>query len=118
VRAIALLLCLTAAGCGYIMRGSTQKVLIDSSPSRSQVQVDGATYTTPVELELARGRHHTVTAQSTGGTPVATHIESQTQWRYQVVDLLITPIIGNIIDGASGGDSNLVPSKVVLPLGR
>jgi hypothetical protein len=118
VKAIVLLFCLTATGCGYVLRGSTQKVTIDSSPSGAQVQVDGATHKTPVELELARGRHHTVTAQGTAGTPVATHIESQTQWRFQVIDLFLTPIIGNIVDGASGGDSDLVPSKVVLPLSR
>jgi len=106
------------SGCGYALNGTTQKVRIDTVPTGAQVQVDGKPYTTPVELELKRGTHHTVTAKTTYGAPLASHIRSETQWRYQVVDFFITPILGNIFDGASGGDSELVPSQLVIPLDK
>jgi hypothetical protein len=105
------------AGCGYFQHGSTQKVFIDTVPSRARIEVDGRPYTTPVDLELHRGRHHTVTAKTTYGAPLATHIRSETQWRYQLFDFLL-PIIGNIFDAVTGGDSVLVPSELVIPLDR
>ena len=113
---VALVVAIGLSGCGYVQHGSTQKVFIDTMPTGAPVQVDGKTYTTPVELELKRGNHHTVTAQTTYGAPLASHIRSETQWRYQAFDFFVTPIIGNIFDGATGGDSELVPSTLVLPL--
>lgn len=104
------------SGCGYIQHGSTQKVFIDTVPSGSRISVDGKPYTTPVDLELERVRHHTVTTETKGGTPVATHIRSETQWMIQLFDLLVTPIVGNIVDGVTGGDSVLVPAELVIPL--
>lgn len=107
-----------ASGCGYIQHGSTQKVFIDTVPSGAAIAVDGLPYTTPVDLELERVRHHTVTTQTIGGAPVATHIRSETQWTYQIIDFFLTPIIGNIVDGVTGGDSMLVPAELVIPLER
>lgn len=109
---------LALSGCGYLTHGSTQRAFIDTVPSSSRIEIDGQPYTTPVDLELARGRHHTVTAETTTGVPLSTHIQSETQWRYQLVDFFLTPIIGNIVDGVTGGDSELVPSELVIPLER
>ena len=113
---ILVLLCLAAGGCGYVTHGSTQKIFIDTMPSQQSIEVDGKPYTTPVDLELARGTHHTVTTKSKTGAPLAAHITSETQWRYQVFDFFVLPIIGNIIDGVSGGDSVLTPKELVIPL--
>lgn len=105
------------SGCGYVLHGSTQKVSIDTVPTGARVEVDGRSYTTPAELELGRGTHHTVTARTTAGAPLATHIRSEIQWRWAIPSFFLPPIIGSIIDGVSGGDSELVPDKLVIPLG-
>jgi len=116
VRTLLALSLVLLSSCGYIMHGSTQKVQIDTVPTNAAVEVDGRPYTTPVELELGRSTLHTVTTRSTYGAPLASHVQSDTQWRSQVVDCVTCPIIGNIIDGVSGGDSELVPTQLVIPL--
>jgi len=115
-RTLILAFSLAASGCGYIQHGSTQKVFIDTQPSGARISVDGRPYTTPVDLELERVRHHTVTAETKAGAPIATHIRSETQWTIQLFDFLVTPIVGNIVDGVTGGDSELVPAQLVIPL--
>lgn len=106
------------AGCGYVLHGSTQNVHIDTMPSGAKVQVDGKPYTTPIDLELERGNHHTVTAQTASGAPLASHIRSEIQWRYVVASFFLPPIIGSIVDGVSGGDCELVPTEVIIPVGK
>lgn len=106
------------AGCGYVLHGSTQNVHIDTVPSGVKVEVDGKPYTTPIDLELARGNHHTVTGRTTFGAPLSSHIRSEIQWRYVVASFFLPPIIGTIVDGVTGGDCELVPTEVIIPLAK
>lgn len=115
-RLVLLLALFIATGCGYVTHGSTQHVFVDTVPSNSPISIDGRPYTTPVDLELARGSHHTVTAQTTWGAPLASHIRSEIQWRYAIASFFLPPIIGTIIDGVTGGDCELVPAELVIPL--
>ena len=118
MKSLCLAFFVTMTGCGYVLHGSTQIVHIDTAPSGARVQVDGEPHTTPVDLDLQRGNHHTVTAQSASGAPLASHIRSEIQWRYAIASFFLPPIIGSIVDGVTGGDCELVPSRVLIPLGK
>jgi hypothetical protein len=115
--AVTLALALTT-GCGYVLHGSTQNVHIDTMPSGAEVEVDGRPYTTPVDLELSRGDHHAVTGRTANGAPLSSHIRSELRWRYVAASFFLPPIIGSIVDGVTGGDCELVPSEVFIPLAR
>lgn len=116
---VVLTLALTlTTGCGYVLHGSTQNIHIDTVPSGARVEVDGKPYTTPIDLELARGNHHTVSGRTTTGAPLSSHIRSELQWRYVIASFFLPPIIGTIVDGVTGGDCELVPSEVIIPLAK
>ena len=115
---VLILLMTLSTGCGYVTHGSTQRVFVDTMPSGAKIAIDGKPYTTPVDLQLERGNHHTVTAQTTYGAPLASHIRSEIQWRYVIASFFLPPIIGTIIDGVTGGDCELVPAELVIPLDK
>lgn len=57
---------LLASGCATALRGTHQRVTIQTDPPHATVQVDQKTYTAPVTLDLDRNAKQTVTVRKPG----------------------------------------------------
>lgn len=103
-------------GCGYLVQGSRQRVLIDTAPSSRPVEIDGSTHTAPVSLQLARKDDHIVVAKNASGQTATRTIYTSRSLMWHIWDILWLPVIFNIIDIASGGDSELSPEQLTIPI--
>ncbi len=111
------LMALTCAGCGTMLRGMTQEVLIDSYPTGAEVHVDNQIVHTPVSLALSRRTSHAIYAQNAQGATVYRIVTSEPSFGWHVWDVLAcVPVVCNAIDIATGGDSVLSPDSIMLPL--
>jgi hypothetical protein len=100
------LLGLITGGCATAMRGTTQRVRVESDPASATVTLDEKTYTTPFEVTLKRNARHTVLVSAPGYQPVQFMLEGK----------LDAAGMGNIVlpggtvllagDVASGGAKN------------
>ncbi len=103
-------------GCGYLVQGSRQMVMIDSMPSGHPVDVGGATHVTPVTLQLKRNQDHIVTVRNRSGQTTTRTIYHERSLMWHIWDILWLPVIFNVIDIASGGDCELNPSQLTIPV--
>lgn len=51
---IAVLCCISATGCATALRGSSQKMKIETDPPGATLKINDQSYTTPAEVELKR----------------------------------------------------------------
>ena len=111
------LVALAVGGCATMLRGSYQKVVIDTVPPNGMIVVDEREpASAPVFATLRRDRYHSVTAVSPSGGSTSRGFRSQSNGLWQVLDLLCLPIVGNIVDEASGATYDLSPDYLVIPL--
>lgn len=112
---LAILTCLTLAGCGALFKGTTQSVNINSSPPNSIIEVDGGIYTTPATIELARKNDYIVTISKDGYESRTVKISKQVSGGIVILDILggLYPLL---IDAIMGTWYNLSPSSVNVNL--
>jgi hypothetical protein len=102
--------------CAYVSHGTTQTVLIDSVPTNATVELDGEPITTPAKLKLVRKMRHVVIGRNANGAVVQRVIYSEPRLVWMMIDLLMLPVVGNLIDILTGADHELVPEQLTIPL--
>lgn len=111
-----LLLCglvvLTSSGCCSIFSGSTQKIMISSTPPGAKVTADnGTSIITPGSIVLERKSKHTLVAKLSGHEPQQVELGQRlNNWVW--ANILIGGLIGLAIDIASGSINELDPKDV------
>jgi hypothetical protein len=86
-----------SASCAALISGTTQTVPITSQPPHAEVFVDGVSVGfTPVELELERGREHTVVVRLAGRERTVV-LRSGTQTVPVVLDLVPVVLSGGVL---------------------
>jgi hypothetical protein len=115
-RILLAIIALFAAGCGTVVNGTTESVVISSEPEGAMITVDNQPRgPTPNTVELSRKAIHTVQLQKPGYVPyTATINQSSSNWVWG--DVLFGGILGFLVDAASGGMYDLQPTQVSAQL--
>ncbi len=108
-------------GCATIVRGRTQFVHIDSTPSGAQVwvQPDNLTATTPGDIALSRKLSYVATIQKDGYAPASVRLKSGISWWLLGNVVWVHPIgwlIGVCVDVGNGSGYTLTPQTVQVSL--
>ena len=115
-----LLLCITlVSGCGLILGGgSRQTVLVQTSPDATKLTTAPPTgdYTTPTTLNLERKTSYVLTFSKEGYSPATFQLQSHVRAGIVVADVLLTGLIGVVIDAATGAWSKLSPETATVTL--
>ena len=108
------------AGCGTIFGGTTEIIRITSSPAQARLttQPATATATTPASLELQRKHSYVVTASLDGYRPADLQIRQEMRVVALLADVILTGLIGVVVDAVTGGWWNLEPDDATLTLER
>ncbi|MCI0597341.1 MAG: hypothetical protein L0Z48_12495 [candidate division Zixibacteria bacterium] len=108
-----------AAGCGAMFGGSRQTVYVDSSPPANvTVTQTGMTQTTPTTLSLARKDSYVLTIQKQGYETRRVEVERKMRGGILAMDILLTGLLGVVVDAATGSWWKLVPERVDVTLPR
>ena len=93
------------AGCGTIFGGTTEVITAQSSPSAATVSTDPvtATYTTPGSLSLERKNNYLLTFSADGYRSAEFRIRHELRVGILVADVLLTGLIGVVVDAVTGG---------------
>ena len=110
-----LVLLITQSGCATIVSGSKQEVLIDSNPTGAEIQIDGVAMnmSTPVSLELKRGKTHQVILSKPGYLS-ETRVLKKGINKWAWVGILIP--YGPIVDWLTGSIYSINPKNVNVQL--
>lgn len=115
-----LTLLLTAlSGCGLILGGgSRQTIQVQASPTDTKISTTPETgqYSAPTTLDLKRNTDYTIRFAKDGYSPASIQLESHVRAGYVVADVLLTGLVGVVVDAASGGWSKLSPESATVTL--
>jgi hypothetical protein len=108
------------AGCGAILHGSRQNLDVQSSPSGAHVETSPATgaYTTPTTLNLERKNSYVLTFTSPGYNPATFNIQHNIGTGTVIADVLLTGLVGVLVDGLTGSWYGLTPESANVTLQR
>ena len=108
----------TLSGCGLIFGGSRQVVRATSSPDGAMVKTspDTAEARTPAALNLERKNSYVLTFTKEGYTPARAELQRETRVGIIVADVLLTGLVGVIIDAATGSWYRLSPEVVTVAM--
>ncbi len=117
---ISTLVCLVffTTGCAVISHGSKQSIPVQSSPSAVSVGMGGMSYTTPTTLELERKNEYILSFSKEGYESAQIQITKHLSGGYLVADILLTGLLGVVIDGITGAWYNLKPEAVTVSLSK
>lgn len=106
------------AGCGLMFSGSRQSIQVQSSPDGTKVTTTPETgdYTTPTTLNLERKNSYTLHFEKEGYSPATFQIQNHTRGGIVVLDVLLTGLVGVVVDGATGAWNGLSPEAATVSL--
>jgi len=107
------------SGCGLILGGGSRETIqVQASPTDAKVTTSPATgdYTAPTTLNLERKTNYVINLAKDGYTPATMQIESHVRAGYVIADVLLTGLIGVVVDAATGGWSKLTPETANMTL--
>jgi hypothetical protein len=105
-----------AQGCATIMHGSTQQVMINSTPMGANVIVDGGMrFKTPAAISLSRKDSHIVEISMDGYQTETVDIRRVTSGA-AFGNLLFGGLVGVAVDASSGGAYRLEPEDIRVDL--
>lgn len=109
-----------ATGCGTILHGPRQAVPVNSNPSGATVTTTPSsnTVTTPGTLDLERKNGYQLTFTSPGYTPATVNLHPNIGTGTVIADVLLTGLVGVVVDAATGSWYGLVPENVTATLNR
>lgn len=112
-----LLIAIVLSGCGTVMHGKTQNVIIETDPSNAVAKTDdGQSVTTPGTLVLKREKKsYSIIVEKEGFEPASTAIEREVSW-WLAGNIVAGGIIGLIVDFVTGGAYDLDPERVHVKL--
>ena len=107
-------------GCGAIMHGARQNIDVQSSPVGAKVETSPATgtYTTPTTLNLERKNSYVLTFSSPGYNPATFNLHNGVGTGTVIADVLLTGLIGVVVDGMTGSWYGLEPETANVTLTR
>ena len=119
VAVAATLLSLTTA-CGAMMHGSRQDLEVQSSPAGATFETNPptGTYTTPSRISLERKNSYVLTFTSPGYTPATFNVHNSIGTGTVIADVLLTGLIGVLVDGLTGSWYGLNPESATVSLVR
>jgi len=106
-------------GCGLILGGgSRQTIQVQASPEGARVTTTPPTgdYTAPTNLNLERKTSYVLNFTKDGYSPATFQLASHVRGGIVVADVLLTGLIGVIIDAATGAWSKLSPETATVTL--
>ncbi len=106
-------------GCGLIVGGgSRQTVQVQASPAGAKITTTPPTgdYTAPSSLNLERKTSYVLNFTKDGYSPATFQLSSHVRGGIVVADVLLTGLIGVIIDAATGAWSKLSPETATVSL--
>jgi hypothetical protein len=108
------------AGCGAIMHGARQDMDVQSSPAGAKVETSPAegTYTTPTRLSLQRKNSYVLTFTAPGYEPATFNIHNGIGTGTVIADVLLTGLVGVVVDGLTGSWYGLSPESAIVTLTR
>jgi len=110
---------LLVTGCGAILGGSRQTVNVDTDPPASVTVVQtGMTQNTPTTLSLLRKDTYVLTFQKVGYDEKKVEIRRKMRGGILAMDILLTGLLGVVVDAATGSWYKLVPEDITVTLTR
>lgn len=108
------------SGCGAIMHGPRQLVDVQSSPSGAKVETSPATgtFTTPTTLNLERKHNYILTFSAPGYAPATFSIQNGLGTGTVIADVLLTGLVGVLVDGMTGSWYGLKTESTNVTLTR
>lgn len=107
------LIVLMFTSCATILSDDTSYITVNSEPSGAIVKVDGfPSGTTPTTLMLDSDKSYTLEISKDGYQPQAIRVKKTIKWGWQVADLLLTGVIGNVVDLVTPNGYSLKPDSI------
>lgn len=107
-------------GCATITRGTTEALVIESTPAGADVEVStGVKCKTPCSLEMKRKSNVTLDISKSGFDPVRVNVLSQIAAAGaagMAGNVILGGLIGAGVDAASGATRQLTPNPVTVVL--
>ncbi|HYK09784.1 MAG TPA: hypothetical protein VEV39_03205 [Gemmatimonadales bacterium] len=118
LRIASVLVLVPLGACGVIFNGSNQAIQVQSSPDAAKVTANpgGQTSTTPTTLTLSRKDSYTLTFTKDGYKDATFSIQSHAKGGIIVLDVLLTGLVGVVIDAATGGWNGLSPESATVAM--
>jgi hypothetical protein len=112
---------LLESGCASVVRGSSEKLIIQSSPSGAEVKLStGQAGVTPWEVEVKRKDTIFVTMTKSGYKEVSTALISSIDGASlgigTVANFVTLPILNDVIDYKTGANFSHKPNPLVVTL--
>jgi len=106
------------SGCGTIMHGPRQNIDVQSSPSGAKIETSAGvgTSTTPTTLNLERKNSYVLTFTSPGYSPATFNIRNGIGVGTVIADVLLTGLVGVVVDGLTGSWYGLSPESAIVTL--
>ncbi|HEY1301901.1 MAG TPA: hypothetical protein VGF24_00025 [Vicinamibacterales bacterium] len=118
--AVSLIAVLLVTGCGAILHGARQSIDVQSSPAGAKIETVPATgtFTTPTMLNLERKNSYVLTFTSPGYDPATFNLHNGIGTGTVIADVLLTGLIGVLVDGMTGSWYGLEPETANVTLTR
>ncbi len=123
VRRIVAVFCILAivpfvSGCGLVFGGTRQVIRATSSPDGASVTMSPGTsdYKTPASMSLERKNNYSLTFSAPGYTAQKFEIQHDVRVGIVVADVLLTGLIGVVVDAATGAWYKLSPEVASVTL--
>jgi uncharacterized protein YceK len=114
--AFSLILLLLTSGCATLLQGTTQQIMVSSTPAGATVVVDGSMrFTTPAALDLARKESHKLEINLDGYHPEIVNLRSVSS-NMAAGNIVAGGLIGFAVDYSNGAAFRLVPELVKVNL--
>jgi hypothetical protein len=119
-RAVVALCLLPSIGCGVVFGGTRQSVRTMASPDGASVTTAPASvvYRTPTTLSLERKNEYVLTFAMDGYTSQQVQVERSMRTGVLIADILLTGIVGVVVDAVTGGWYKLSPEVATVTLTR
>jgi hypothetical protein len=107
-------------GCGAILHGTRQTIDVQSSPGGAKIETSPATgtYTTPTTLDLERKNSYVLTFTSPGYSSASFNLHNSIGTGTVIADVLLTGLVGVVVDGLTGAWYGLSPESANVTLTR
>ena len=105
-------------GCGVMFNGTSQTLQINSSPDGAKISSTPVCgdFITPASISLERKNSYVLSFSKDGYEPTSVPVQKRIKAGIIVLDVLLTGVVGVVIDAATGGWYKLTPDAVSVTL--
>jgi hypothetical protein len=106
------------AGCGAMLHGSNQDILVQSSVPGATVQTSptSVSVAAPGTLNLERKNNYVLTFSAPGYAPATVNVTNSIGVGTVIADVLLTGLVGVLVDGMTGSWYGLNPETASATL--